>query len=191
MAADNLIHATRWHNGKKTYSPLSDSEMKRRSDAMQARMDAAGIDACLFTSYHNICYFSGFLYRKFGRRLRRGAERRGRHHRLGGDRRRPAMAAVGRRQRHLHRLAARQLFHRAEGPSEGEAPRRRVRRGQPRPEGASRRAFPRRRACRLRGVGDGAAHHQERRGTCPDPQAPIRRRRAGADGGGQGRRAGT
>ncbi|GIS11250.1 MAG: hypothetical protein CM15mP115_04010 [Alphaproteobacteria bacterium] len=31
-------------------------------------MDEAGIDACLFTSYHNICYFSGFLYCKFGRR---------------------------------------------------------------------------------------------------------------------------
>ena len=68
MAADDLIHVTRWHNGEKTYSPFSDSEMKRRSDAMQARMDAAGIDACLFTSYHNICYFSGFLYCKFGRR---------------------------------------------------------------------------------------------------------------------------
>ena len=68
MAADDLIHVTRWHNGKKTFSPFSDAEMTRRSDAMQARMDAAGIDACLFTSYHNICYFSGFLYCKFGRR---------------------------------------------------------------------------------------------------------------------------
>ena len=68
MAADDLIHVTRWHNGKKTFSPFSDAEMARRSTAMQARMDAAGIDACLFTSYHNICYFSGFLYCKFGRR---------------------------------------------------------------------------------------------------------------------------
>ena len=68
MAADELIHVTRWHNGEKTYSPFSDGEMARRRDAMQARMDEAGIDACLFTSYHNICYFSGFLYCKFGRR---------------------------------------------------------------------------------------------------------------------------
>ena len=30
MAADDLIHVTRWHNGEKTYSPFSDSEMKRR-----------------------------------------------------------------------------------------------------------------------------------------------------------------
>ena len=55
MAADELIHVTRWHNGEKTYSPFSDSEMTRRRDAMQARMDEASIDACLFTSYHNIC----------------------------------------------------------------------------------------------------------------------------------------
>ena len=68
MAADDLIHVTRWHNGEKSFSPFSDGEMARRRDAMQARMDDAGIDACLFTSYHNICYFSGFLYCKFGRR---------------------------------------------------------------------------------------------------------------------------
>ena len=68
MATDDLIHVTRWHNGEKSFSPFSDAEMTRRRDAMQARMDAAGIDACLFTSYHNICYFSGFLYCKFGRR---------------------------------------------------------------------------------------------------------------------------
>ena len=68
MAADELIHVTRWHNGEKTFSPFSDGEMARRRDSMQALMDEAGIDACLFTSYHNICYFSGFLYCKFGRR---------------------------------------------------------------------------------------------------------------------------
>ena len=42
MAADELIHVTRWHNGEKTYSPFSDGEMTRRRDAMQARMDEAG-----------------------------------------------------------------------------------------------------------------------------------------------------
>ena len=68
MAADELIHVTRWHNGEKTFSPFSDGEMARRRDAMQAHMDSAGIDACLFTSHHNICYFSGFMYCKFGRR---------------------------------------------------------------------------------------------------------------------------
>ena len=68
MSDDQLIHVTRWHNGEKTYTPFSDAEMTRRSSGMQALMAKADIDACLFTSYHNICYFSGFLYCKFGRR---------------------------------------------------------------------------------------------------------------------------
>ena len=38
MAADELIHVTRWHNGEKTFSPFSDGEMARRRDAMQARI---------------------------------------------------------------------------------------------------------------------------------------------------------
>ena len=68
MTDTDMNHVTRWHNGEKPFSPFSTEEMERRSHAMQTRMDAAGIDACLFTSYHNICYFSGFLYCKFGRR---------------------------------------------------------------------------------------------------------------------------
>ena len=58
MAADELIHVTRWHNGEKTFSPFSDGEMARRRDAMQTRMDADGIDACLFTSYHNCLLYT-------------------------------------------------------------------------------------------------------------------------------------
>lgn len=68
MADDQMIHVTRWHNGEKSFSPFSDGEMARRRDAMQAIMDRDNIDACLFTSYHNVCYFSGFVYCKFGRR---------------------------------------------------------------------------------------------------------------------------
>ena len=30
-------------------------------------MSANDVDACLLTSYHNICYYSGFLYCGFGR----------------------------------------------------------------------------------------------------------------------------
>ena len=40
MAADELIHVTRWHNGEKTFSPFSDGEMARRRDAMQAQQAA-------------------------------------------------------------------------------------------------------------------------------------------------------
>jgi creatinase len=68
MSNDQMIHVTRWHNGEKTFSPFSDAEMTRRSSAMQALMAENDIDACLFTSYHNVCYFSGFVYCKFGRR---------------------------------------------------------------------------------------------------------------------------
>ena len=67
MAADELIHVTRWHNGDRVCCLFSDCEMARRCDGTQNRMDEAGIDACLFTAYHNICYFLGFLYYKFRR----------------------------------------------------------------------------------------------------------------------------
>jgi len=65
---DALLRTTRWHNGEKAWSPFSAGEMDRRQDAIRAAMEARGIDAVLFTSYHNICYFSGFLYCAFGRR---------------------------------------------------------------------------------------------------------------------------
>ncbi|WP_349361343.1 M24 family metallopeptidase [Stappia sp.] len=65
---DGLLRTTRWHNGEKAWSPFSAGEMDRRQDAIRTAMEARGIDAALFTSYHNICYFSGFLYCAFGRR---------------------------------------------------------------------------------------------------------------------------
>jgi len=68
MSDDQMLHVTRWHNGEKTYQPFTNGEMTRRSDAMMAIMGDLDIDACLFTSYHNVCYFSGFLYCQFGRR---------------------------------------------------------------------------------------------------------------------------
>jgi creatinase len=57
-----------WHHGDKAFRPFSDAEMRRRQDTVRAHMAETGIDACLFTSYHNICYFSGFLFCYFGRR---------------------------------------------------------------------------------------------------------------------------
>ncbi|MDF1721488.1 MAG: aminopeptidase P family protein [Minwuia sp.] len=65
---DDLIHLARWHNGEKSFSPFTDAEMQRRQDAMRGAMAAADLDACLFSSYHNICYFSGFMFCQFGRR---------------------------------------------------------------------------------------------------------------------------
>ena len=65
---DDLQHLVTWHNGEKSYSPFSETEMNRRQSAMRAQMASSRLDACIFTSHHNICYFSGFLYCYFGRR---------------------------------------------------------------------------------------------------------------------------
>ena len=55
-------------NGEPVKPTFSRSEMQRRADAIRGHMAKAGIDAALFTSYHNINYYSDFLYCYFGRR---------------------------------------------------------------------------------------------------------------------------
>ncbi len=55
-------------NGTRPQPTFSASEMKRRQDGIRTHMAAHQIDAALFTSYHNICYLSDFLYCYFGRR---------------------------------------------------------------------------------------------------------------------------
>ena len=54
-------------NGAKVRPTFSAAEMERRLAALRAEMEERRIDACLFTSYHNINYFSDFLYTAFGR----------------------------------------------------------------------------------------------------------------------------
>jgi len=54
-------------NGEKVAGTFSVEEMSRRLTALRAHMADRGLDACLFTSYHNINYFSDFLYCSFGR----------------------------------------------------------------------------------------------------------------------------
>ena len=54
-------------NGEKVKPTFSASEMNRRLAALRAHMAERQIDACLFTSNHNINYFSDFLYCSFGR----------------------------------------------------------------------------------------------------------------------------
>jgi creatinase len=56
------------NNGKPPKPTFSDKEMQRRQDAVRGWMARASVDACLFTSYHNICYLSDFLYCYFGRK---------------------------------------------------------------------------------------------------------------------------
>ncbi|GIT00699.1 MAG: hypothetical protein CM1200mP26_24110 [Acidimicrobiales bacterium] len=65
---DDMVHVTRWHWGSKEWSPFSATEMERRQTELRNHMAAASIDACLLTSFHNICYYSGWLYCYFGRK---------------------------------------------------------------------------------------------------------------------------
>jgi creatinase len=55
-------------NGTPVTPTFPAAEMERRLAAIRARMAEGQIDAALFTSYHNINYYSDFLYCYFGRR---------------------------------------------------------------------------------------------------------------------------
>lgn len=66
--AETMPRLVNWPNGDKAKGTFSDAEMARRHDALRAAMAAGDIDACLLTSYHNICYHADFLYCQFGRR---------------------------------------------------------------------------------------------------------------------------
>ncbi|MDE0060405.1 MAG: aminopeptidase P family protein [Defluviicoccus sp.] len=57
----------RIRNGAKVAPTFSDAEMNRRLEALRAHMAERQVDVCLFTSHHNIAYFSDFLYCAFGR----------------------------------------------------------------------------------------------------------------------------
>ncbi|MGO2131697.1 MAG: M24 family metallopeptidase [Halomonas sp.] len=54
-------------NGDKVVPTFSDTEMKGRLERLRAYMAAESVEAVVFTSYHNINYFSDFVYCKFGR----------------------------------------------------------------------------------------------------------------------------
>jgi len=55
------------NNGPKARATFSAAEMQRRQDAIRRYMCEQDIDAALFSSYHNICYYSDFMYCYFGR----------------------------------------------------------------------------------------------------------------------------
>jgi len=61
---ENLIHI---NNGDKMPGVFTDREMTVRIQKLRALLSVKNIDAALFTSYHGINYFSGFLYCCFGR----------------------------------------------------------------------------------------------------------------------------
>ena len=56
----------RFHQGEKQL-PFSSDEYDARLAGLRVIMREQGVDACVFTSMHNIAYYSGFLYCSFGR----------------------------------------------------------------------------------------------------------------------------
>ena len=56
----------RFHQGQKQL-PFADAEYESRLKILRQTMQKTGVDACVLTSMHNVCYYSGFLYCSFGR----------------------------------------------------------------------------------------------------------------------------
>ena len=54
-------------NGKKVPPTFSGEETERRLSTLRGWMGEASVDACLFTSIHNVNYFADFVYCSFGR----------------------------------------------------------------------------------------------------------------------------
>ncbi|UNK40646.1 M24 family metallopeptidase (plasmid) [Shinella sp. H4-D48] len=64
---NQLLRLQKMHNGEKAQPTFSAGEMERRQNAMRGILEELKLDAAVLTSYHNICYFSDFLYCAFGR----------------------------------------------------------------------------------------------------------------------------
>jgi creatinase len=54
-------------NGEKEQQTFSAGEMERRLSSLRTIMAEEGVDVALLTSYHNVKYYSDFLYTSFGR----------------------------------------------------------------------------------------------------------------------------
>jgi len=54
-------------NGEKAKLPFSEAEYAGRLARLRATMALQGVEVAVFTSMHNIAYYSGFLYCSFGR----------------------------------------------------------------------------------------------------------------------------
>ncbi len=57
----------RFHNGQKAALQFAESEYEDRVSDLRAIMQDNGVSAAVFTSMHNISYYSGFTYCAFGR----------------------------------------------------------------------------------------------------------------------------
>ncbi len=57
----------RFHNGEKARLQFAEAEYAARIAGLRKRMEEAGAEAAVFTSMHNVSYYSGFTYCAFGR----------------------------------------------------------------------------------------------------------------------------
>ncbi len=57
----------RFHNGEKAPLQFAEAEYANRVAGLRTIMTAHGVDAAVFTSMHNVSYYSGFTYCAFGR----------------------------------------------------------------------------------------------------------------------------
>jgi creatinase len=57
----------RFHNGSKAVLPFCNAEYETRLAGLRSILRDKGVNAAVFTSMHNIAYYSGFLYCAFGR----------------------------------------------------------------------------------------------------------------------------
>lgn len=64
---EELARTKTIENGGKVQPTFSRAEMERRNTNLRRILAEKEIDAVLFTSYHNINYYSDFLYTSFGR----------------------------------------------------------------------------------------------------------------------------
>ena len=67
MNPQNMPRTIEIPNGQKVVATFSKQELSNRLAKLRAHMAAASVDAVVFTSYHNINYFSDFVYCRFGR----------------------------------------------------------------------------------------------------------------------------
>ncbi len=57
----------RFHNGEKAPLQFSEAEYEARLSKLRALMSSMSVDAAVFSSMHNVSYYSGFTYCAFGR----------------------------------------------------------------------------------------------------------------------------
>lgn len=68
VVPNELLRLQKMHNGEKAKPTFSAAEMTRRQDGLRKVLEDLKLDAAILTSYHNICYFSDFMFCYFGRK---------------------------------------------------------------------------------------------------------------------------